>query len=120
VSNVTYVRVPLSKRVLRLWRLELHAQEGHRACSLATVRIPSGVDGQRLVQRLLKEYNIEIGVGLGPLKGKIWHIGLMGYSSTEDNVFLILSALERLLLEEGYQLEPGSGIMAAAKALNSQ
>ncbi len=104
---------------LRAMGLELHAQEGYRASSLTTVRIPSGVDGARVTQRLLKEHNIEISGGLGPLRGKIWRIGLMGHSSTDENVLLVLSALEKLLLDEGYRLERGSGTAAAIESLNS-
>ena len=99
--------------------LRLHAQEGYRASSLTTVCIPSGVDGSRVVQRLLKESSIEIGGGLGPLRGKIWRIGLMGHSSTKGNVLLVLSALEELLLDEGFHLERGAGVTAAIKSLGS-
>ncbi|MFH1381952.1 MAG: alanine--glyoxylate aminotransferase family protein [Chloroflexota bacterium] len=100
--------------------LELHAQAGYRASSLTTVRIPSDVDGARVAGRLLTEYNIEISSGLGPLRGKIWRIGLMGHSSTDENVLLVLGALEKLLLDEGYRLERGAGIMAAVKSLSGQ
>ncbi len=100
--------------------LILHAQEGYRASSLTTVRVPSGIDGTRVVQRLLKEYSIEIGGGLGQLRGKIWRIGLMGHSSTKENVLLVLSALEEILLDEGFHLERGTGVAAAIKSLGSQ
>jgi alanine-glyoxylate transaminase/serine-glyoxylate transaminase/serine-pyruvate transaminase len=99
--------------------LELQAQEGHRACSLTTVKIPQGADGARVVHKLLKEHNIEIGAGLGPLKGKIWRIGLMGHGSSKENILIVLSALEKCLTEEGLRLEPGAGVSAAIKALNS-
>ena len=99
--------------------LELQAQEGHRACSLTTVKIPQAVDGARVVQKLLKEYSIEIGAGLGPLKGKIWRIGLMGHGSSKENILIVLSALEKCLTEEGLHLEPGAGVSAAIKVLNT-
>jgi alanine-glyoxylate transaminase / serine-glyoxylate transaminase / serine-pyruvate transaminase len=83
------------------------------------VRIPAGIDDMKIRQRLLNEYNIEISGGLGPLKGKIWRIGLMGYSSTQENVLLFLSAFEKILQTEGYKVEPGSGIAAAIKTLRS-
>jgi len=99
--------------------LTLHAQEGHRLSTLTSVRVPPGIDDLRVRQRLLNEFGIEIGGGLGPLKGQIWRIGLMGYSSNAENVLLILSVLEKLLLAEGYPV--GSGIVAAIQALdNSQ
>lgn len=101
---------------LQAMGLELHAQEGYRASSLTTVRIPAGIDGLRVMQRMLKENNIEISGGLGPLKGKIWRIGLMGFGSTEENVLLVLSALEKTLSDEGYRMEPGIGITAAIQS----
>jgi alanine-glyoxylate transaminase/serine-glyoxylate transaminase/serine-pyruvate transaminase len=61
--------------------------------------------------------NIEIGGGLGPVAGKIWRIGLMGYSASQANVLLVLSALETLLKREGYKV-PGGAALAAASALD--
>jgi len=100
--------------------LTLHAQPGHRLSTLTTVRIPSNVDDLRMRQRLLNEFGIEIGGGLGALKGQVWRIGLMGHSSTEENVLLFLSALEKLLVEEGYSLEAGAGVTAATQNLNKK
>ncbi len=97
--------------------LALHAQPGYRLSTLTTVRIPEGIDDARIRQRLLSDYNIEISGGLGALKGKVWRIGLMGYSSTEQNILLFLSALERLLAEEGYKTETGAGITTAVQSL---
>ena len=97
--------------------LILHAQQGYRLNTLTAVRIPSGVDDLRVRQRLLNEYNIEIGAGFGLLKGQIWRIGLMGHSSTQENVLLFLSTLEKLLIDEGYSVEPGAGVAAAIQVL---
>lgn len=97
--------------------LTLHAQEGYRLSTLTSVRIPPDIDDLRVRQRLLNEFGIEIGGGLGPLKGQIWRIGLMGYSSTEENVLLLLSALEKLLVAEGYSVESGVGVTVAIQAL---
>jgi alanine-glyoxylate transaminase / serine-glyoxylate transaminase / serine-pyruvate transaminase len=77
--------------------LSLHVPEAHRLPSLTTVRVPDGVDEARLRARLLHEYNIEIGGGLGELKGKVWRVGLMGFASRRENVTLFLAALEELL-----------------------
>jgi len=77
--------------------LELHVAHPNRLPSLTTVRIPQGIDGNAVRQRLLEEYNIEIAGGLGELKGKVWRIGLMGYSSRRENVALLLAALEASL-----------------------
>jgi alanine-glyoxylate transaminase / serine-glyoxylate transaminase / serine-pyruvate transaminase len=97
--------------------LQLHAQAGHRLNVLTSVRIPDGVNDARLRTALLNEFNLEIGGGLGLLKGKIWRIGLMGHSSTESNVLLVLHALEKTLAREGFKAEPGAGVAAANKAL---
>lgn len=98
--------------------LTLHARESHRLSSLTTVRIPEKVDDLKIRQRLLDEYGIEIGGGLGPLKGKIWRIGLMGYSSSTENVLLVLSALAKLLTEEGIRTSASSAIEAAVNELD--
>ena len=87
-----------------------HETLEHRLSTLTSVRIPPNIDDLRVRQRLLNEYGIEIGGGLGPLKGKIWRIGLMGHSSRAENVLLILATLEKLLVEEGYQVEYGRAI----------
>ncbi len=97
--------------------LRLASQEGHQLWMLNSVRIPDGVDDAAVRQALLREFNVEIGGGLGPLKGKTWRIGLMGESSTEGNVLLALSALERVLSRFGHPVDAGAGVAAAAKVL---
>jgi alanine-glyoxylate transaminase/serine-glyoxylate transaminase/serine-pyruvate transaminase len=82
----------------------------NRLWSLNAVSVPEGIDDARVRARLLDE-NIEIGGGLGPLKGKIWRIGLMGSGSTRENVLLVLDALGRALKAEGWKCE--SGVEAA-------
>lgn len=89
----------------------------HSLTTLNAVHVPEGVDDAIVRKRLLAEYNIEIGAGLGPFKGKAWRIGLMGSSSTEQNVVLILSALENILSDLGYGLTPGAGLAAARESL---
>jgi alanine-glyoxylate transaminase/serine-glyoxylate transaminase/serine-pyruvate transaminase len=85
-----------------------------RLPTVTAVNVPTGIDAGRVKNRLLEEFNIEIAGGLGPLKTKIWRVGLMGYSSQRANVFLFLDALERILLEQGMKLPVGAGIAAAA------
>jgi alanine-glyoxylate transaminase / serine-glyoxylate transaminase / serine-pyruvate transaminase len=77
--------------------LQLIVPVEHRLPTLTTVAVPDGIDEARIRQRLLDEYNIEIAGGLGAFKGKVWRIGLMGYSSRRENVSLLLSALNELL-----------------------
>lgn len=80
--------------------LEPLVPEEYRAPMLVTVKVPAGVDEARVRRRLLERHNIEIGGGLGELKGKIWRVGLMGSSCTENNVILLLEALRLALREE--------------------
>ena len=75
--------------------MRMHVAAGHRLWTLNTPCVPDGVDDAKVRQRLLGEYGIEIAGGFGPLAGKVFRIGLMGYSSTEENVFTVLSALQR-------------------------
>jgi len=73
--------------------MRMHVAPGHRLWTLNTPRVPSGVDDAKVRQRLLNERGIEIAGGFGPLAGRIFRIGLMGYSSTGENVNTILEAL---------------------------
>jgi len=77
--------------------LQPHVPMDHRLPTLTTVLIPEGTDDSTIRRRLLDEYNIEIAGGLGAFKGRVWRIGLMGFSSRRENVHLLLSALECLL-----------------------
>lgn len=96
--------------------LTLHAQEGYRLPPLTTVKVPEGIDDLKLRQGLLHEHNIEIGGGIGAMAGQILRIGLMGYGSTEQNVLLLLFALEEQLFKQGFKLERGVGVAAAVKS----
>ncbi|MBW3590685.1 MAG: alanine--glyoxylate aminotransferase family protein [Actinobacteria bacterium] len=86
----------------------------HSLTTLNAVRVPEGVDDAVVRKRLLSEYGIEIGAGLGPFKGKAWRIGLMGHSSTRRNVLLILAALESLLAEQGAAFTRGAALAGAS------
>jgi alanine-glyoxylate transaminase / serine-glyoxylate transaminase / serine-pyruvate transaminase len=80
--------------------LRMHVAAGHRLWTLNTPRVPDGVDDARVRKRLMDEYGIEILGGFGPLAGKVFRIGLMGSSSTEENVDLLVKALEKALSAE--------------------
>lgn len=95
--------------------LVMNVAPEHRLWSLNAVRVPAGVDDARVRGRLLNDSNIEIGGGLGPLKGKIWRIGLMGSGSSRENVLLVLEALHRAQNAEGYSCPSG---VEAAEAVN--
>ena len=66
--------------------------------------------------QLLDEFNIEIAGGFGPVKGKIWRVGLMGYSSQNTNVLLFLAAFEKVLLDQGLRVPAGAGVAAAIRS----
>jgi alanine-glyoxylate transaminase/serine-glyoxylate transaminase/serine-pyruvate transaminase len=77
--------------------LSLHVAPGHRLPPLTTVLIPGGVDDLGVRAALRDQFNIEIAGGFGPLKGKIWRVGLMGFSSRKENVALLAEALREIL-----------------------
>jgi alanine-glyoxylate transaminase/serine-glyoxylate transaminase/serine-pyruvate transaminase len=91
------------------------APAGRRLPMLNCVTVPSHIPEADVRGRLLSEYGIEIGGGLGPLKGKVWRIGLMGESSTEANVLTLLNALEAVFLEGGWLRTPGVALQAASR-----
>ncbi|MFQ6028704.1 MAG: pyridoxal-phosphate-dependent aminotransferase family protein, partial [Dehalococcoidia bacterium] len=95
----------------------LMAEEGYRLNPLTTALVPEGIDDATVRRRLLEEYNIEIGGGLGEVRGKAWRIGLMGDSARETNVFAVLSALEAILASMDYEVAYGASLAAAQKTL---
>ncbi len=100
--------------------LELLVPEEFCTYQLTSVHVPEGVDDAGLRRRLLTEYNIEIGGGLGQFASKMWRIGLMGESSTSSNVLILLSSLEALLPQFGYEVASGAGVAAASQSLASE
>lgn len=84
-------------REMRKLELEPAVAEALRAPMINAVKIPEGADDARLRQRLYEDFNIEIGAGLGPLKGKIWRVGLMGHGARVENVELLAAALKKLI-----------------------
>ncbi len=93
--------------------LELASRAGHRLPVLHPVRVPEGVAEADVRRQLAGEHGIEIGAGLGPLRGKVWRVGLMGGSCDANHVLVFLAALERVLRARGVRL-PESGAEAAA------
>ncbi|MCZ7564116.1 MAG: aminotransferase class V-fold PLP-dependent enzyme [Burkholderiales bacterium] len=98
---------------LRAMGLELFGDAAYRMPNVTGVRIPAGVDGERVRRRLLEDFNIEIGTSFGPLHGRIWRIGTMGYNARKDAVLVTLGALEAALAAEGLGLPRGAGVDAA-------
>jgi aspartate aminotransferase-like enzyme len=96
--------------------LELFVQNpADRLVTVTSVRIPAALDDMRVRYQLLDEFNIEIAGGIGPTKGQIWRIGLMGYSSQKTNVLLFLGAFEKVLLDQGFRVPSGAGAGAAVR-----
>jgi len=104
------------KSGLKALGIDYAVAEGRQLPMLNAVLIPNGVDDAAVRRKLLNEFGIEIGGGLGPMKGKTWRIGLMGEASTESNVLLFLAALERTLSDLGWKVNSGSGVAAANAA----
>ena len=96
--------------------LSLLPPAAERLWTLNAVRVPDGVDEAAVRRRLLEEFSIEIGAGLGPLAGRIWRVGLMGAGSSLANVLLFLSALERVLSAAGYATSSNSAAVVAAES----
>ena len=99
--------------------LTIISDKDHRLAQITPVAIPEGVDDGKVRTRLANDFKIEISRGLGQFAGKIWRIGLMGEASTAGNLLLLLSALEEILPQEGYEVPVGAGVAAASKALAS-
>lgn len=99
--------------------LSFVVEEASRLPQLNAVRIPEGVDDTVVRTRLLQEYGLEIGAGLGEMAGKVWRIGLMGQACTARNVLYCLHALEGVLTQLEAPIERGVAIAAAHARLSS-
>ncbi len=105
------------KAGLEAMGLSFVVDEAHRLPQLNAVSIPEGVDDAAVRTRLLEEHHLEIGAGLGELAGKVWRIGLMGYSSRIENVTQCLGALDAVLADMGAPVNHGVALPAAEKIL---
>jgi alanine-glyoxylate transaminase / serine-glyoxylate transaminase / serine-pyruvate transaminase len=128
------VRLVLEEGLEARWERHLHNQQAliagieamgldlfvsnpsDRLITVTAVKIPTGIDDKKVRGQLLDEFNIEIAGGIGPTKGQIWRIGLMGYSSQKQNVLLALAALEKVLLDQGLRVSAGAGVGAAVQS----
>ena len=89
---------------LQAMGLKLFGDLEHKMPNVTGVHIPQGVDGEKVRRALLEQFNIEIGTSFGPLHGRIWRIGTMGYNAREDTVRATLDALEAVLSRENYKV----------------
>jgi alanine-glyoxylate transaminase/serine-glyoxylate transaminase/serine-pyruvate transaminase len=107
------------KAGLEAMGLRFLVKEQYQLPQMNAVRCPEGVNEAEVRKRLLNEFSLEIGAGLGPLAGKIWRFGLLGYSCRPDNVMLCLSALGSVLADMGMPVHVGDAEAAAHGAYAS-
>jgi (S)-ureidoglycine---glyoxylate transaminase len=93
--------------------LKLFGDQKHKMPNVTGVHIPEGVDGEKVRRALLEQFNIEIGTSFGPLHGRIWRIGTMGYNAREEAVLETLAALEKVLSEQKQRVPRGAAVDAA-------
>lgn len=93
--------------------LSLIVEPKSRLPQLNAVGVPEGIEESAVRAQLLRQYDLEIGAGLGSLAGKIWRVGLMGYGASQKNVLVCLGALEAVLAEQGFAVERGVAQQAA-------
>ena len=93
--------------------LQLYGDQANKMPNVTGVYVPDGINGDKLRSALLSDFNIEIGTSFGPLAGKVWRIGAMGYNARQDAVLQTLAALEVVLAAEGHRFTRGAGVDAA-------
>ncbi|MFT8932515.1 MAG: alanine--glyoxylate aminotransferase family protein [Acetobacter syzygii] len=98
---------------LRAMNLRIFGDDAHRMANVTGVWIPDGVDGEAIRTRMRDDFGIEIGTAFGPLAGRIWRIGTMGYNAVKHKVLLTLGALEACLAAQGHSLPRGAAVDAA-------
>ena len=108
------------KAGLEAMGLTFIVKEADRLPQLNAVSVPDGVDDAAVRSRLLNEYNLELGAGLGVLAGKVWRIGLMGHSSRAENILLCVGALESVLRDMGADIKFGVALPAMQKAMGGE
>jgi (S)-ureidoglycine-glyoxylate aminotransferase len=101
---------------LKAMGLELFGDQRHKMPNVTGVYIPQGIDGEKVRRALLEDFNIEIGTSFGPLHGRIWRIGTMGYNARADAVLNTLGALEAILAGERHRFSRGAAVDAALAA----
>jgi (S)-ureidoglycine-glyoxylate aminotransferase len=101
---------------LRAMGLTVFGDDAYRMTNVTGVHIPDGVDGERVRTAMREQFEIEIGTAFGPLAGRIWRIGAMGYNAMKHKVLITLGALEACLRMEGFVLPAGEAVTAAMEA----
>ena len=96
--------------------LKLYGDQSNKMPNVTGVYVPDGVNGDKLRAALLNDFSIEIGTSFGPLQGKVWRLGAMGYNARPDAVLHMMAALEVVLAAEGHAFTRGAGVDAAYAA----
>lgn len=97
----------------RAMGLTVFGDDAYRMTNVTGILVPEGVDGEAVRRRMREDFEIEIGAAFGPLQGKIWRIGAMGYNAMKHKVAITLGALEVVLRAEGFATPAGAGVDAA-------
>lgn len=100
--------------------LEVFGDHRHRMSNVTGLVIPPGVDGEAVRRRMREDFQIEIGSAFGPLQGRLWRIGAMGYNAAKHKVLITLGALETVLRAEGFAAPAGVAVEAALAAWNAE
>jgi (S)-ureidoglycine-glyoxylate aminotransferase len=93
--------------------LTIYGDPAYKMSHVTAVEIPAEIDGERVRERMRRDFEIEIGTAFGALAGKVWRIGSMGINARKDAVLTTLAALESVLRREGFGFAPGAGVDAA-------
>ena len=101
---------------LRALGLTVFGDDRHRMTNVTAATIPDGVDGESVRRRMREDFEIEIGTAFGPLAGRVWRFGAMGYNARKHKVLLTLGALEAVLRAEGVACPAGEAVPAALAA----
>jgi (S)-ureidoglycine-glyoxylate aminotransferase len=104
---------------LQAMGLRLFGDQSHKMPNVTGVYIPDGIDGEPIRTAMLDDFGIEIGTSFGPLRGRIWRIGVMGYNARKQNVLICLAALEATLVRAGFKCQAGAAVSAAMDAWNA-
>nr|WP_026677026.1 alanine--glyoxylate aminotransferase family protein [Fictibacillus gelatini] len=100
--------------------LELFGNAKYKLPVVTCITIPEGIDGEAVLSMLLEDFDIEIASSFGPLKGKIWRIGTMGFSCRKKNILHVLGALEAVLIRHGLKLHAGRAVQAALDVYDNE
>ena len=98
--------------------LTVFGDDRYRMANVTAIHIPAGIDGEAVRRRMREDFEIEIGTAFGPLAGKVWRIGAMGYNAMKHKVLITIGALDAVLRGQGFATPPGAGVEAALEAWN--